>query len=755
MRPGGVGRTCFLNSTHAECALTLLDVVCASEPSLALPSGPSSMRVFRVLTCLAALLLVCGLVSSVSATCPATASRTYDAVPVNPGFSQATRDAISALTSNNFTRLGCSEKVKVFTQSTPYTGPNATLSGIAAAPATWIDGVWPRQNCPHLQSGLTPFENVFSSSQFVSGADITVAAGQQLLLRGCALPAASQTDESFVLRRLTVANGATLVLDDSPLVLRVREIVVSAGGALLAGSSTCRLYSKVKIVFVGSRADSSLPSSNPGAASLPSKGLLAYGRVDVHGKEFFPTWTRLARAVEATGTGPAALSNVIFLQEAVNWEVGQQVMVTTSVFLDCNSKFQAEWCKPCEDWESCPSQPHQNEVRTIVALGQGKHLPSDSRTQFSALQLDAPLTYAHYAGAEYQVEVALLSRRIEFVGSASGDQYGAQLQVTLSQGEGRFAGASCTNCGQLNELGRYPFHFHMLGDTAGSSRSYVSDCAVIGSQFRAYVIHGSNHTRLSRNVGYDITGMAVYLEDGVEENNLLEYNLMAFVHPIFQPANGGWGQGGETFLAQTGLLIPADTSAAGFYALNAHNAWIGNAASGGWSGFVWPNAPTPIGDYRRPLPSDHPTNPWQPMNRPLLRFVGNSAHSSGAYWDGHGSCAYVGAWLDYDGNTLRYNSGRNNRNTRTPDGNMAVDVFEHSKFWFCNKGFSHWGDSARFEVAEMHDVRVSAMLFGSSSMVNVLVNGKTPNQKDTFRVGTDKIGFQFCQWRTNTEGMEE
>ena len=38
---------------------------------------------------------------------------------------------------------------------------------------------------------------------------------------------------------------------------------------------------------------------------------------------------------------------------------------------------------------------------------------------------------------------------------------------------------------------------------------------------------------------------------------------------------GGGGQGGETFQAQTGLLIPADTSASGYYVPNAYNSFIG------------------------------------------------------------------------------------------------------------------------------------------------------------------------------------
>jgi len=40
------------------------------------------------------------------------------------------------------------------------------------------------------------------------------------------------------------------------------------------------------------------------------------------------------------------------------------------------------------------------------------------------------------------------------------------------------------------------------------------------------------------------------------------------------------------------------TGAAGFYALNPHNSWIDNAASGGFSGYTLPNAPRAIKDNR-------------------------------------------------------------------------------------------------------------------------------------------------------------
>ena len=47
-----------------------------------------------------------------------------------------------------------------------------------------------------------------------------------------------------------------------------------------------------------------------------------------------------------------------------------------------------------------------------------------------------------------------------------------------------------------------------------------------------------------------------------------------------------------------------------------------NAASRGYSGFVFPVLPRPIGETR--------DMDVVPMNRPLLQFDGNTAHSSGA-----------------------------------------------------------------------------------------------------------------------------
>jgi len=113
----------------------------------------------------------------------------------------------------------------------------------------------------------------------------------------------------------------------------------------------------------------------------PSQGITATdsGTLDIHGKLYTPTWTRLASTV------PAGNSTVV-LQDAVDWQPGQLIVVATSTFKD--------------------EINNQNEVATITEVS------ADGKT----LSVNAPFKFQHYGGPEYQAEVALLSRNIIFQG---------------------------------------------------------------------------------------------------------------------------------------------------------------------------------------------------------------------------------------------------------------------------------------------------------------------------------------------------
>ena len=304
----------------------------------------------------------------------------------------------------------------------------------------------PRTSCPHLEA-LVPFETRFSG-QIVNGAVLTLSSTDALLLSGCSIPA------NVILSRIEIVAGAKLVFNDQDISFSIGEISIASGGSLHAGSETCRLYSKISIQFVGSKG-----ASSPVVSTATSKGIISSGTLSLHGKQYNPTWTRLAVAAKAG-------DSTLVLQDPVNWEVGQRILVTTSSFFDCPTKY-AQWCAPCKPWELSNNNakckiptyyPHQNEVRTITAISSG------GTYRGFAIQLDSPLVYGHYAGLEYQSEVALLSRRINFAGEQTNDNFGGHVMCQGSTALCQISGVAADNMGQLNVLGRYPFHAHLVID---------------------------------------------------------------------------------------------------------------------------------------------------------------------------------------------------------------------------------------------------------------------------------------------------
>ena len=96
-------------------------------------------------------------------------------------------------------------------------------------------------------------------------------------------------------------------------------------------------------------------------------------------------------------------------------------------------------------------------------------------------------------------------RRIRVWGSATTEDFGGHTLVQ-SSGQARISGVELDTMGQKNVMARYPLHFHVLGE---APQSYIEDCSIQNSYFRAITIHATNSSRFSRNVAYNIKGMAV------------------------------------------------------------------------------------------------------------------------------------------------------------------------------------------------------------------------------------------------------
>jgi hypothetical protein len=295
--------------------------------------------------------------------------------------------------------------------------------------------------------------------------------------------------------------------------------------------------------------------------------------------------------------------------------------------------------------------------------------------------------------------------------------------------------------GQTNVLGRYPMHFHLLGNSC--SDCYFRDSSVHRSYYRCISIHGTHSTHISENVAYDVTGYCYYFEDGVEENNRMEFNLGAHIHLILGPEGVpafGYGQTIPTVRQSNTLTLPADITASAFYITNVHNYIIGNAASGGWTGFAFPNLPEPVGAHRGVVNI-------RPSSVTGLTINGNSAHSSGWWWR-HAGAFYWGGSLYYNTNDeLEYNAGRDQENQRYPClVNKCIDdddcdswcqpteqawlrVTNTKAFLSAGVGFGSW--SGRMEIVgfESHDCALSLEALSQGFWINDMLSvcrTKTP-----------------------------
>jgi hypothetical protein len=270
--------------------------------------------------------------------------------------------------------------------------------------------------------------------------------------------------------------------------------------------------------------------------------------------------------------------------------------------------------------------------------------------------------------------------------------------------------------GQTNVIGRYPMHFHVLGDNCRDC--YFRDSSIHRSFYRCVSIHGTNYLKVIENVAFDITGYSDYFEDGVEHHNRLELNLGAHIHMIGPEPPWGVGQTTQTYQQTSTLTLPADVTASAFYITNIQNYIIGNAASGGWAGFAFPNLREPIGIHRGGVNI-------RPSSVTALTIDGNMAHSTAWWWYHAAAFYWVGSLYYNDEDILEYNAGRDQNNERvncnvnkcetegncdeycSPAEHNWITITNTKAFLVAGVGFGSW--SGRMEVIgfECHDCGLS------------------------------------------------
>lgn len=172
-------------------------------------------------------------------------------------------------------------------------------------------------------------------------------------------------------------------------------------------------------------------------------------------------------------------------------------------------------------------------------------------------------------------------------------------------------------------MGRYPVHFHMDGKV---HESYVMNNVFLNSVNRGTTLHGVQYLRIIGNVYYNTRGHTIFVEDGVETQNRVEYNLVIKTEPSFS-------------------LLNTDSTPACFWLTNPDNILVGNVCAGSdHYGFWYDLVENPTG------PST--TNTRCPINEKLGEFRGNVAHSVPNYglriFHGHSPRTFPCSGISYD-----------------------------------------------------------------------------------------------------------
>ncbi|XP_069478234.1 fibrocystin-L [Ambystoma mexicanum] len=466
-----------------------------------------------------------------------------------------------------------------------------------------------------------------------AGSLAVISEGQTILL-----------DQSTPVLKMLLIRGGSLIFDEADIELQAENILIAEGGVLQIGTEEAPFQHKAIITLHGQLRSPELPLY--GAKTLAVRE----GILDLHGLPVPVTWTRLAQTAEAGAC-------TLLLHDAVTWKVGDEIVIASTGHRHTQS---------------------QNEKRNITQVS------ADGRT----LTIGAALAYKHLGISvtlpdgtvfEARAEVGLLTRNILIRGTdhpewndsipacpdgfdtgefatqtcfqgrfgeeIGSDQFGGCIMFHAPKPDallatGRIEYVELFHVGQAFRLGRYPIHWHLMGDL--QFKSYVRGCAIHQAYNRAVTIHNTHHLLVERNVIYDIMGGAFFIEDGIEHGNVLQYNLAVFVR-------------------QSTSLLNDDITPAGYWVTNPNNTIRHNAAAGGTHFGFW---------YRM---HDNPDGPSYNSNIcqkrvPLGEFFNNTVHSQG----------WFGIWIfeDY---------------FPTQEGSCSSNVPQPAAFdslttWNCQKG---------------------------------------------------------------------
>lgn len=396
---------------------------------------------------------------------------------------------------------------------------DATAAGASpAAPATPPTASGTRWSDPATWGGTVP----------AAGAAVVIPRGKTVVL----------DTRTPALQGLTIQG--TLVAADADVGI-TSDFVFVQGGRLQIGTAETPFVRSATITLTGTST-----AENPGTQGFGDKVLAVMGgRLELHGRPVARNWVKL------DGGDVPAGARQIRLSEPPGWRSGDQIVIATSGF-DQHAYSVAEI-------ESISGRD--------VMLKQGtRHRHFGAVRELGDLRVDV------------RAEVGLLTQNIV----VQGDDASTALKIGghamfMSDAAGvtvQIANVQFQRMGQHDQLGRYPLHFHQIGDRCHDC--YVRHSTVRDSIQRGVVVHDTSRLLLAGNVVFNTVGHNVVLETPETVGNTLDGNL-ALVNRQPQP-----------LFTQSELATQNDRLPGNYWIRGAANVIANNVAAGSLSsGFIY------------------------------------------------------------------------------------------------------------------------------------------------------------------------
>ena len=433
----------------------------------------------------------------------------------------------------------------------------------------------------------------------LAGEDVVIPEGTHILL----------DEDTPALGGLTI-NG-TLELDRQDLHLTADWIMVT--GRLEVGTETQAFTQQATITLTDD--DPNADIMGMGTRAIMVMG----GTLELHGNPPVVPWTKINANAPANSTS-------LTLMEGVNWSAGDQIAIGPTDYFEAGNGASVTQCISLSAVNGTMLDLAEglNAFRWGVlqyATPNGMSLTNENLVMPPATSGFTPTVLDERAPIGNLTRNILIQAPDDALWNKQG--FGCHIMIMRMgsgvgmEGVAHLNGVEIRRAGQRGNLGRYPFHWHMLSyegtqtlnDATGQ---YIRHSVINGSQNRGIVIHGTNGVEVADNIVYDVRGHGIFTEDAVERRNVIDGNLVLLV----RNPNPGFA------LKQHEASTIAGRGSSGFWISNPDNTVINNTAADCQTSGFWLAFPTQAWG----LSQNIAINPSRIL---FGTFDNNTAHSNG------------------------------------------------------------------------------------------------------------------------------